>query len=163
MGLSVLSTHTEWGLSEADTILEICDYSTFDMKSTAGDGYRGGRSFLVRSWSSICRSQLPPTAPQPPFIPLPCFSALHEECLCTKCPVQGQQRGSSLPNNPPPPLSPDSVDESELVIGTAQGLGTSSGWGVEEFFQAAKQRGVCGRRWLCPLPHAHVLLRVGFS
>lgn len=61
------------------------------------------------------------------------------------------------------PLPPDSVDESELVIGTAQGLGTSSGWGVEEFFQAAQQRGVCGRRRLCPLPHAHVLLHVGFS
>lgn len=24
-------------------------------------------------------------------------------------------------------------------------------------------RGVCGRYWLCPLPHTHVLLHVGFS
>lgn len=46
---------------------------------------------------------------------------------------------------------PDSVDESELVFGRARGLGTSSGRGAEEFFQAAEQRGVCGRYWLCPL------------
>jgi len=31
-------------------------------------------------------------------------------------------------------VPPDSVDESELVFGRAQGLGTSSGMGVEEFF-----------------------------
>lgn len=79
--LSVRNAHTH----TADPLLEICDYSTDVMKSTAGDCYLGGRSFLVGSWSSICWSQHSPTAPQPPFIPLPCFSALQGKCLCTKC------------------------------------------------------------------------------
>lgn len=70
--LPVRNAHTH----TADPVLEICDYSTDVMKSTAGHCYLGGRSFLVGSRSSICWSQHSPTAPQLPFIPLPCLSAL---------------------------------------------------------------------------------------
>lgn len=42
-------THTLRRLTEEDPILEICNYSTDVTKSTAGDGYLGGRSSLVRS------------------------------------------------------------------------------------------------------------------
>lgn len=99
------------------------------MKPTAGVFSRGRRSFLVQKPEA-------PRGPAASLCPMAMFLSFALNAL-------SRDNIVALPCQPPPPPHHDCVDESELVIGTAQGLGTSSSLGVEEFFHAAKQRGVC--------------------